>query len=86
MSDWRQPTAQLLVSRASRRTTLKVELFPATNFPVERFTAVNGRSIRANVVGSYLRIRVNGRWFPSKRRVLYSQNEVMKLLKRELFT
>ena len=65
---------------------LKIEFFAAAKFErIHNFTDRHGFPIALNNLEHYFRMRVNGGWFPKGRKILYTKNQCVTLLKKELF-
>ena len=86
MAEKRKPDTVLWVRHGTRRS-FKVELFRAEQFSTSsRFTNKQGEPIwEFRVPGLHHRLRVNGVWFPAGRRVLYTQQQALDLISKEIF-
>ena len=83
MGDRRKPDTVLLVRNGDR--TMKIELFPGRFFPIGRFDNVEGDPIPQHTLHHYYRLRVDGIWYPGGLRRMYSQNQCLDLIKKEVF-
>lgn len=85
MSERRKATTVLWI-RHEKQLGTKVELFAGEMFErLELFRDKDGEPITANNRGHYFRLRVDGLWYPAGRRVLFTKNQCMALIKGELF-
>ncbi len=84
MSEKRRPDSILLL-RPSGRGNTKIEIFGGRHFSAHHFQTLRGRELQADELGNYVRLRVNGRWFPRRSRTLYTRWQFTRILKQELF-
>lgn len=85
MAERRKPDTVLWV-RHEKGRSIKVEVFHSAHFErLQLFTDRAGKAIPLNNRDHYYRIRVDGVWFPAGRRVLYTKNQCLSLIKREIF-
>lgn len=79
MSEKRKPISAVLLKPPGKRTT-KVEFFQGAEFTSGIYYSLAGKALTpARQAGRY-RLRVSGKWFPGRRRVLYTRQEITKLL------
>ena len=80
MGEKRQPRKVLLVRRGNE-TERKIEIFDGDLFPGRTFTDVTGEQLEED--REYLsRLRVNGKWFPARRKILFRRHELNETLFR----
>ena len=86
MAEKRKPDTVLWVRHAARRS-MKVELFKAAQFEgqLRHFTGPAGTPIPTATDTPYFRLRAQGVWFPAGRRVLYTPQQVLDLISKEIF-
>lgn len=74
--DPRKPVAVVTVRPRKAKNT-KIELFSGADFAAERFSHKDGSEV--SDTAKLYRLRVAGKWYPEKSRVLYSVDEVMEM-------
>lgn len=85
--DRRKPDYVLLLRNPSMagQTCVKVEIFGADQFPVSRFTTLQGRAITPNNLRNFVRLRVDGVWYPRRARALYTRKQSLKIMTEGVF-
>ena len=82
MADRRQARKTLLV-RQGNNTLKKIEIFDGELFPGRTFTNSLGEPLKDEDDRGYLnRLRVNGKWFPARRKILFQRHELNEILFR----
>lgn len=78
MGDKRLAKKVILVRRGNE-TTRKIEVFPGDLFPGKTFVSMIGEP--APEIRDHLyRLRLDGKWFPARQKLLYSKDELNKML------
>ncbi|WP_422451871.1 hypothetical protein [Endozoicomonas sp. ALC066] len=82
MSESRKPKVTLRV-RFQGKKAVKIDLFPASEFPKSGALRPDGEPITGTKAKTsrLFRMRVNGRWFPvGMKKVFYTRQQVMDML------
>lgn len=78
MGDKRLAKKVILVRRGNE-TTRKIEVFPGHLFPGKTFKDLLGHPAE-DVREDLYRLRIDGKWFPARQKLLYSKEELNKVL------
>lgn len=84
MADARKADSVVWVRRRNGAST-KIELFFAKQFPVEDFDNTQGERILQHQRGRYLRVRIDGVWFPNGFKRLFTKTQCHELIKEAVF-
>ncbi len=80
MSDTRRPFFNVLMR--AKGVTTKIEVFEGSLFSLRRATDIVGNRIPKESVADYVRLRINGKWFPAKTTTLYTREQLHSIIVR----
>lgn len=81
MGERRQPRRTILI-RQGNTTLKKIEIFEGSLFPGKTFTDIMGEPLKETDRSLLSRLRVNGKWFPARRKILFQRHELNEALFR----
>lgn len=70
---------KIILVRKGNETTRKIEVFPGEMFPGKTFVNMLGDTATPDRTGLY-RLRIDGKWFPARQKMLYDKDELNKIL------
>lgn len=70
---------KVILLRRGKETTHKIEVFDGRLFPGKTFTSLLGEPLPEERYDRF-RLRINGKWFPARQKLLYSREELNKVL------
>lgn len=70
---------KVILSRKGNETTRKIEVFDGLLFPGKTFVDLLGDAAEEDRKGLY-RLRVDGKWFPARRKLLYTKSQLNQIL------
>jgi hypothetical protein len=70
---------KIILLRKGNETTRKIEVFHGETFPGKTFVNMLGDPANLDRTGLY-RLRIDGKWFPARQKMLYSKSELNKIL------
>lgn len=87
MTDKRRPDFVVLLRNPTNKGSpaTKVELFCADQFDWQRLRNSHGVPITASNVRQFMRLRVNGAWYPRRHGLLYTRKQVLKIFSEVIF-
>jgi hypothetical protein len=71
--------------RRSNGNSMKVELFRGLQFPTEKFDNSLGEEVLLNQRRKYFRVRIDGVWFPSGFKRLFTKTQCSDLIIEAVF-
>jgi len=75
----RRHAKKVILSRKGNETTRKIEVFEGDLFPGKTFVDLLGDPANEDRRGLY-RLRVDGKWFPARRKLLYTRDQLNQIL------
>lgn len=80
MAEQRKPLVTLTISHPAKPPS-RMEMFNGELFWGRTFKDILGDPIPAEADrGGYVRLRINGRWFPARQKVLYSREQAYRII------
>lgn len=70
---------KVILTRKGNETTRKIEVFDGILFPGKTFVDLLGDPAEADRKGLY-RLRIDGKWFPARRKLLYTKDQLNQVL------
>lgn len=77
MGERRKPHKTVIIKEPNR--TSKIEVFDGSEFGGSTFRNLLGELVNGERNGMF-RLRINGRWFPARGKVLYDKKQLNRLL------
>jgi len=72
---------KVILARKGGETLRKIEVFEGSLFPGKTFVDLLGDPITGDREGLY-RLRIDGKWFPARRKLLYTRDQLNQVLVR----
>lgn len=82
MSERRKPFLTVRMRSGPSKTPMRVEMFKADIFGVPGMCDVLGNPVPDYQKDEYVRIRINGKWFPAKTRTIYTRDQGFRVLEQ----
>lgn len=70
---------KVILIRRGNETTRKIEIFEGDLFPGKTFVDAIGEPVTPDRTDFY-RIRLDGKWFPARRKMLYTKEQLNQLI------